>query len=92
MKTLIGGRIIARLGSLNKVRYNCNDIILKINGIKVFMKGVPTNESKSNKLKSAMKSTNITIEICLNSGKHTASMFTSDLTSKYVQINSKYTT
>ena len=86
------GRIIARLGSLNKVRYNSNDIILKINGIKVFMKGVPTNESKSNKLKSAMKSTNITIEICLNSGKHTASMFTSDLTSKYIQINSKYTT
>ena len=86
------GRIVAKLGSLDKIKYNSNDIILKINGIKVFMKGVPTDDSTSSKLKSVMKNSNINIEICLNSGIHNASMFTSDLTSKYIQINSKYTT
>ena len=86
------GRIIARLGSLNKIRYNPNDVILKINGITVFMKGVPTNQSNSKKLISSMKNVSIDVEICLNSGSHNANMFTSDLSRKYVQINSKYST
>ena len=86
------GRIIARLGSLNKIRYNSNDVILKINGITVFMKGVPTNQSNSKKLISSMKNVSIDVEICLNSGSHNANMFTSDLSRKYVQINSKYST
>ena len=86
------GRIIAKLGSLNKIRYNPNDVILKINGITVFMKGVPTNQSNSKKLISSMKNVSIDVEICLNSGSHNANMFTSDLSRKYVQINSKYST
>ena len=86
------GRIVARLGSLSKVRYTPKDVVLKINGITVFMKGVPTNQSNSYKLNSSMKNFNIDVEICLNSGKFDASMFTSDLSRKYVQINSKYTT
>lgn len=86
------GRIIARLGSLNKIRYNPNDVVLKINGITVFMKGVPTNQSNSKKLISSMKNVSIDVEICLNSGSHNANMFTSDLSRKYVQINSKYST
>ena len=86
------GRIIARLGSLSKIRYNSYDVVLKINGITVFMKGVPTNQSNSKKLISSMKNSNIDVEICLNSGPHTADMFTSDLSKKYVQINSKYST
>jgi len=86
------GRIIARLGSLNKIRYNSNDVVLKINGITVFMKGVPTNQSNSKKLISSMKNSSIDVEICLNSGSHNANMFTSDLSKKYVQINSKYST
>ncbi len=86
------GRIVARLGSLSKVRYTPKDVVLKINGITVFMRGVPTELSNSCKLNSSMKNSNIDVEICLNSGKFDASMFTSDLSRKYVQINSKYTT
>ena len=86
------GRIIARLGSLSKVKYNSSEVVLKINGVTVFMKGVPTDKSNSKKLISSMKNSNIDVEICLNSGSHNASMFTSDLSKKYVQINSKYTT
>ena len=86
------GRIIARLGSLNKIRYNSNDVVLKINGITVFKKGIPTNQSNSKKLVNSMKNSNIDVEICLNSGSYNANILTSDLSKKYVQINSKYST
>lgn len=86
------GRIIARLGSLNKVKYNSNDVVLKINDIVVFTKGIPVKRLNSKKLNASMKNSNINIEICLNAGSHGANMFTSDLSTKYVQINSKYTT
>ena len=86
------GRIVARLGSLGKVKYNSSEVVLKINGITVFMKGVPTDKSNSKKLISSMKNSDIDVEICLNSGSHNASIFASDLSKKYVQINSKYTT
>jgi glutamate N-acetyltransferase/amino-acid N-acetyltransferase len=85
------GRIIAKLGSIDSVKYNPNKIILKINGHGVFEKGVQPKKFNITKLNKSMKKKEISIQIDLNNGKNSFSLLTSDLTKAYVHINSAYT-
>jgi len=85
------GRIIAKLGSIDSVKYNPNKISLKINNCRVFEKGVQPKKFNITKLNKLMKKKEISIEINLNNGKNSFSLLTSDLTKAYVHINSAYT-
>ena len=85
------GRIVAKLGSIDSIKYSPNKIILKINGYKVFEKGIQPRRFNISKLNKSMKNKEISIEIDLNNGKNSFSLLTSDLTKEYVHINSAYT-
>ena len=85
------GRIIAKVGSVSNLKIDPMKLILKINNIVVFKRGVPSEYAKSKKLVKSMTKRNIKIEITLGLGKFSHNLFTSDLSKKYVQINSDYT-
>jgi len=85
------GRIVAKLGSIDSIKYKPNKIVLKINGYRVFEKGVQPRRFNIAKLSKSMKNKEISIEIDLNNGKKSFSLLTSDLTKEYVHINSAYT-
>ncbi len=86
------GRIIAKLGSLDTIDYNPKKVILKINKMLIFEKGIPAKNCNLKKLNISMKQKEIIIDLYLNNGRASHSIITSDLTEKYVHINSAYTT
>ena len=86
------GRIIARLGSIDNVKYIPEKVKLKINNIMVFNKGVQSDKFNMKSLNKSMEKKEIIIDIDLYSGDASHSVITSDLTEKYVHINSAYTT
>jgi len=86
------GRIIARLGSIHDIKFDPEKIILNINRIEVFSKGVESKKCNYAKLKKTMKNKEIMIDIILKKGKAKCSIITSDLSKKYVHVNSAYPT
>jgi glutamate N-acetyltransferase/amino-acid N-acetyltransferase len=85
------GRIIASLGSVDDLALNISKVKLLINDILCFSNGVP-KDNGSKKLANSMKKNNIKIIIDLGVGKHSQSLYFSDLSHEYVHINSAYTT
>ena len=85
------GRIIASLGSVNSPLSNVNKIKLYINDILCFEKGT-AKDNGSSQLKKSMKKNTIIVTIDLNNGKTNQTIYFSDLSHEYVDINSKYTT
>ena len=86
------GRILVKLGSMNDATYNIQKIVLKLNGQTVFKNGAPVKKIDYNMLNRRMKKKNIKVFLNLSSGKASYSLVTSDLSKKYVDLNSKYST
>ena len=86
------GRILVKLGSMNDATYNIQKIVLKLNGQTVFKHGAPVKKIDYNMLNRRMKKKNIKVFLNLSSGKASYSLVTSDLSKKYVDLNSKYST
>ena len=79
------GRILAAVGTTNAV-FDPYDIDVSINGVSVSRKGQPDQPRELVDLKPRK----VDIEISLNAGKHSATIFTNDLTHEYVTENSAY--
>ena len=86
------GRILVKLGSMNDATYNIQKIVLKLNGQTVFKHGAPVKKIDYNMLNRRMKKKNIKVFLNLSSGKASYNLVTSDLSKKYVDLNSKYST
>ena len=86
------GRILVKLGSMNDATYNIQKIVLKLNGQTVFKHGAPVKKIDYNMLNKRMKKKNIKVFLNLSSGKASYNLVTSDLSKKYVDLNSKYST
>lgn len=86
------GRILVKLGSMNDATYNIQKIVLKLNGQTVFKNGAPVKKIDYNMLNRRMKKKNIKVFLNLSSGKASYNLVTSDLSKKYVDLNSKYST
>ena len=84
------GRIIARLGSIVNVDYSPSKVKLFINDILVFKNKTNTMLSDSKKLKNSMKKNKIKVDLLLSDGIGSYTVKTSDLTKKYVHLNSTY--
>lgn len=79
------GRIMAALGSVDsQARPEKIDVML--NKRAVVKKGAPVAVNK----KGFLKSPEITVDVNLNMGKYSASVYTSDLSYGYVRINTDY--
>tara|TARA_B100000900_G_C20574082_1_gene714563 strand:+ start:786 stop:1949 length:1164 start_codon:yes stop_codon:yes gene_type:complete len=85
------GRIIASLGSIESPITNVKKIRLLINNILCFEKGTSI-DNVSSKLKKSMNKNQISITVDLQNGIYSKTMYFSDLSHEYVNINSQYTT
>ena len=86
------GRILAKLGSVHYASYSINKITLKLNDYIVFKNGSPLKKLDNSALKRSMKNKNIKIFLNLFSGKGFYNLVTSDLSKKYVHLNSMNST
>jgi len=79
------GRILAAVGT-TKAAFDPYNIDVSINGIRVSSNGQPDQSRDLVDLKPRR----VEIEIALNAGSHSATIFTNDLTHEYVEENSAY--
>jgi len=86
------GRILVKLGSVYHATYNINKIVLKLNDQTIFKNGSPVKKINYGLLNQKMKKRNIKVSLSLSSGKGCYNLVTSDLSKKYVDLNSKYST
>jgi len=85
------GRILARLGA-EQVPAEClENMSLRIQGVLIFENGRPVPFDRDY-VKSLLKKKQVQIEIDLKSGKFEATAWGCDLSKKYVEINTEYTT
>ncbi len=84
------GRILCALGNTG-VDFDENQITVKINSIKVFENGSPSNFESEELSKSIEHNSTTVIDIDLD-GNYNAQAFGCDLSYDYVRINSAYTT
>jgi len=87
------GRIVSAAGNSPDVVVSIGDSTLKINGFTLFMNGEPVDINES-QVSDSIKN-NFLTKIDLSFGAHGAgdsTHWTSDLTQKYVQFNSEYST
>lgn len=85
------GRILARLGA-EKVPAECLErMTLDIQGMRVFDLGKPAAFDRMS-VHNALKKDKVLIEVNLNSGSHGATAWGCDLSKKYVEINTEYST
>ena len=85
------GRILARLGA-ERVPADCLDrMTLSIQGQEVYANGAPSVFDRA-ELRKLLKDDTVLIQANLGSGKHGATAWGCDLSKKYVEINTEYST
>ncbi|MBL7545948.1 MAG: bifunctional glutamate N-acetyltransferase/amino-acid acetyltransferase ArgJ [Bdellovibrionaceae bacterium] len=85
------GRILARLGAEGVPATAIEKMVLRIQGQVLFENGRPTSFDRSH-VRDLLKSNVVRIEIELNSGEFESVAWGCDLSKKYVEINTEYTT
>jgi glutamate N-acetyltransferase/amino-acid N-acetyltransferase len=85
------GRIIARLGAEQVSEVELQRMVLKVQGTVLFAEGKPATFDRD-QVKSSLKKHKIEVEIDFRAGEHRATAWGCDLSKKYVDINTEYTT
>jgi glutamate N-acetyltransferase/amino-acid N-acetyltransferase len=83
------GRIVMAIGKAN-VNINLNKLEIKFGTIKIIEKGQLSINYNEIEVAEYMKNDQIDLSIDLNMGKKNFSVYTMDLTKKYIEINSDY--
>ncbi len=83
------GRIIMAIGKSDVV-INLNKLSLKFGELNIVQKGKLSSQYNESEAAEYMKNSNIEISISLASGNKSFTVYTMDLTKKYVEINSDY--
>ena len=84
------GRIASSAGA-SGVKFNPEKITIKLDGVAFFRKGKPVVGTK--RVNTAVfKGRNVKIEVDLAAGKGKAAFYSCDITTKYITLNSFYTT
>ena len=83
------GRIIAAIGK-SKVQINLNKININMGPYKIIEKGELINSYDEDEVKNFMKNHKIDLNIDLKMGKKFFTVYTMDLTKKYIEINADY--
>ncbi len=85
------GRILARLGAEGVPSAAIEKMVLRVQGQLLFENGRPTAFDRA-AVRELLKSNVVKIEIDLHSGNHQSVAWGCDLSKKYVEINTEYTT
>lgn len=83
------GRIIMAIGKTSE-KINPSNFFLNIGGHKIIQKGVVSTKFNEKKLNNYMKNKIIRINLNLNIGFYNKTVWSSDLTKKYIDINADY--
>tara|TARA_Y100001958_G_scaffold159486_1_gene161224 strand:+ start:1546 stop:2847 length:1302 start_codon:yes stop_codon:yes gene_type:complete len=83
------GRIVMAIGK-SKVAINLNKISISLGEIKIIEKGELIETYSEEDAKNYMKNENIELNIYLNMGSKKFTVYTMDLTKKYIEINTDY--
>jgi len=84
------GRFVSQVGNVPAVR-NPKALRCVLQGTEVFRAGEPTTFDKA-ALSKAMKTEDVSLELALQEGPGKATLLTSDLGYRYVEVNAEYTT
>ena len=82
------GRIASSAGA-SGIKFNVSKMDIYLNGIKI-VAGGNANFALRPKAKKSLKKEEVKIVVDLNSGKHSATAWTCDLTEGYIKINARY--
>jgi glutamate N-acetyltransferase / amino-acid N-acetyltransferase len=85
------GRILARIGAEGVPAAAIEKMVLHVQGEMLFENGRPTTFDRA-QVRELLKSNVVKIEIALNSGNFNSVAWGCDLSKKYVEINTEYTT
>ena len=83
------GRIIMAIGKSN-VEINLNRLSIKFGDLNIVNKGKIYNQYNESEAANYMKKSSIEINISIGKGKKNFTVYTMDLTKKYLEINSDY--
>ena len=83
------GRIIMAIGKANVI-FNPNKLSIKFGSFNIVDKGQLSNSYNEIEVANYMKGEKIDITVDLNIGKKNFTVYTMDLTKKYIEINSDY--
>ena len=86
------GRVLSAIGNSQVNDLDLNKIDVYINGILFASAGAISNSFDEIKIESEMKKEDITLAINLGRGTEEATVWTTDLSHKYIEINSEYRT
>ena len=73
-------------------RWHAEKTRVRVGGVVVFSKGRSAGPAARKRAEKAHEAEEIKIQVDLGLGKHSARLFTCDLTYDYVKINAEYTT
>ena len=97
VKTVLGsnelnfGRVFMAIGKSYEL-IDQDKISFSIGKFPIVKNGKLLNKIKTQKIKSYMKGNKLSLSVDLNNGKKTATVYTCDLTHRYIDINTNYLT
>jgi glutamate N-acetyltransferase / amino-acid N-acetyltransferase len=84
------GRVASSVGA-SGIKFDPDKIDIILDGVVFFKKGRVVSPTGKN-IKKVFKGKDVSIEVCLHRGNAEATMYTCDISKKYITINSFYTT
>ncbi len=85
------GRIIMAIGK-SEIKINLNKLLIKFGDHKIIEKGMLVKDYDEDIVADYMREKNIEIYVEIGTGKERFKVYTTDLTKKYIEINSDYRT
>jgi len=85
------GRILQTIGA-GRVALRLDRTEVRLGGVAVFRRGAPTGDGARRRAGRALGAKEIEVAVDLGAGRHTATVWTCDLSYDYVRINADYTT
>ena len=85
------GRIIMAIGK-SEIKINLNKLLIKFGDHKIIEKGMLVKDYNEDIVAEYMREKNIEIYVEIGTGKERFKVYTTDLTKKYIEINSDYRT
>ena len=86
------GRILAAIGRTGLDNFDTDSVVLRINGIVIAEAGARAASYREEKGVEAMQPRDLKVEVMLNRGSASATVWTTDLSYDYVKINAEYRT
>jgi glutamate N-acetyltransferase/amino-acid N-acetyltransferase len=85
------GRILQTIGA-ERIRLDLARTRIRLCGITVFRNGAPSGAAARRRAEAKLAAAEVEIAVDLGVGRHSARMWTCDLSGEYVRINAEYTT